>query len=219
MSRPSLSIDFVSDVVCPWCAIGLASLNQALQRLDGEVTAQLRFQPFELNPQMAAEGEDIVEHLARKYGRTPQQVAEGQAMIAARGEQVGFHFDLAARSRVVNTFDAHRLLHWAETLGRQAELKQALLEAYFSQGRDVSQQRELLAVVDRLGLDRAAASAVLNSDAYAAEVREAERFWQTQGIQSVPSIVVNQRYLIQGGQPVEVFEQMLRQIAQEAAAA
>jgi predicted DsbA family dithiol-disulfide isomerase len=211
-----LSIDFVSDVVCPWCAVGLKSLEQALHHLEGEVTAELHFRPFELNPQMAPEGEDAIEHIARKYGSTVEQIAENREAIRQRGAAVGFIFDMDKRSRIYNTFDAHRLLHWAELAGHQPALKLALLEAYFRHGEDVSSHDVLARVAGEAGLDADEARDVLDSGRYADEVREEERFYQQQGIRAVPSVIVNGRYLIQGGQPPEVFEQTLRKIAAEA---
>lgn len=210
-----LTIDFVSDVVCPWCAIGLKSLEQALDQLDGEVTADLHFRPFELNPQMAPEGEDVAEHLARKYGSTPEQMMKNQEGIRQRGASLGFTFNMDKRSRIYNTFDAHRLLHWAQLEGRQPALKLALLEAYFGLGEDVSSHDVLARVAGEVGLDIAAAREVLDSGRFADEVREEERFYQQQGIRAVPSVIVNGKYLIQGGQPPEVFEQTLRKIAGE----
>ena len=208
-----LRIDFVSDVVCPWCAIGLASLEQALQRLDGEIAAEIHFQPFELNPQLPPEGEDIAGHLQRKYGMDEAQLAQNQERIRQRGAELGVVFDLGARSRIYNTFDAHRLLHWAETEGRQRELKHALLRAYFSEGKDVSDRDTLLAIAASAGLDAGRARAILDSDEFAEEVRASERFFQQLGISGVPAIIIERRHLVSGGQPPEVFERALREIA------
>jgi predicted DsbA family dithiol-disulfide isomerase len=208
---PTLKIDFVSDVVCPWCAIGLNSLETALKRVDGEIGAQLSFHPFELNPQMVPEGEDIVEHLSRKYGIDAAQIARNRAAIAARGEAVGFHF--GPRERTYNTFDAHRLLHWAGLEGRQRELKHALLVAYHADAEDPSDHEVLVRRAASVGLDEQRAREVLASGAYADEVRAQERHWLELGIHSVPAVIVNDRHLISGGQPPEVFEQALRQIA------
>jgi predicted DsbA family dithiol-disulfide isomerase len=212
-----LKIDFVSDVSCPWCVIGIKSLEQALARVGDEVAADIHFQPFELNPQMPPEGEDIAEHIARKYGSTPDQLARNQEGIRARGAALGFTFEMGKRSRIYNTFDAHRLLHWAELEGRQHALKNALFTAYFTEGRDPSDREVLVEVATRAGLDPQQARDVLESGRYAAETRERERFYMQQGIQAVPSVIVNDRYLIQGGQPAEAFEQALRQIAAESA--
>ena len=211
----TLKIDFVSDVACPWCAIGLNSLERALERVAPDLGAELHFQPFELNPTMPAEGADTVQYLSSKYGITPEQIARNQANIRARGASVGFAF--GQRARVWNTFDAHRLLHWAGLQGKQRELKHALLKAYHGDGRNPGAHDVLIELAGAVGLDADAARDVLQSGRYADEVRSAEATWQDAGIHSVPSIVVNDRHLIQGGQPPEVFEQALRQIAAEVA--
>jgi predicted DsbA family dithiol-disulfide isomerase len=211
--KKQIKIDFVSDVSCPWCAIGLQSLQTALQRLDGELEPSLTFQPFELNPQMVAEGEDITEHLNKKYGSTPEQAAAARENIRARGEALGFTFNMDKRGRIYNTFNAHRLLHWAEGEGKQVELKKALLTAYFTDGENPSDPVLLVRVAASVGLDATRAQAILDSDAFADAVRAQEKFYQQAGIQSVPAIILNDQYLISGGQPPEVFEQALRQIA------
>jgi predicted DsbA family dithiol-disulfide isomerase len=209
-----LKIDFVSDVSCPWCAIGLSSLEAALAKLRGEIDADLHFQPFELNPQMGPGGQDIVEHLVEKYGSTREQIEQSQEMIRARGADVGFTFDMQKRTRVYNTFDAHRLLHWAENEGKQRALKHALLTAYFTEGHDPSDHQVLVDAAVKAGLDGERARQVLASDEYAKDVRDRERFYTDRGIHAVPAVIINDRHLIQGGQPVEVFEQVLRRLAQ-----
>ena len=206
-----LRIDFVSDVVCPWCAIGLASLEQALQRLQGEVEADVHFQPFELNPRMPAEGEDTGEHLRRKYGSTEVQLAENRERIRQRGAELGFEFN--ARERIWNTFDAHRLLHWAEGEGKQRELKHALLRAYFTEGKNVGDRDTLVEIAAGAGLDAQRATAILDAGEFADEVRATEQFFQQLGISGVPAVIIERRHLVSGGQPVEVFERALREIA------
>jgi predicted DsbA family dithiol-disulfide isomerase len=161
---------------------------------------------------MGPEGQEITEHIQQKYGSTPAQQEQSRAMIRQRGADVGFDFALGARTRIYNTFDAHRLLHWAGEQGKQSELKHALLEAYFTKGQDPSQHDTLVRVAGEVGLDQEAASEVLASGRYAEEVRETERFYQRNGIHSVPAIIINERHLISGGQPPEAFEQALRQI-------
>lgn len=218
MSTPTLipmKIDFVSDVSCPWCVIGLKSLEDALGRVAGEVQAELHFQPFELNPQMPAEGQDIAEHLAEKYGSTPEQSQRNREMIRARGQDVGFTFSMDKRSRIYNTFDAHRLLHWAEEegAGRQLALKEALFKAYFTDGESPGSHEVLARVAGEVGLDMDRAKAILASDDYADDVRQREQFYLQQGIHAVPAVIINDKHLISGGQPAEVFEQALRQIA------
>lgn len=214
MAAP-LKIDFVSDVSCPWCVIGLGALEKALAHLGGELTADIHFQPFELNPDMAAEGEDIIEHIAQKYGSTREQIERNQEGIRARGAELGFTFEMGKRSRIYNTFDAHRLLHWAELEGRQHALKRALFAAYFTEGRNPSDHEVLIDVAGQVGLDQARAREILGSNLYASEVRERSQFYRERGIQAVPSVIINDQYLIQGGQPVAVFEQALRKIASE----
>ena len=215
--KSKLKIDFVSDVSCPWCVIGLKSLETALGRVADQLSADIHFQPFELNPQMPAQGQDIGEHLAQKYGSTPEQMQSSREDIRARGEALGFTFGMAKRSRIYNTFDAHRLLHWseaeAEGTGLQLALKEALFTAYFTKGDDPSSHEILVRVAGEAGLNPQRAQQILASGEFAAEVRERERFYLDQGIHSVPTVIINDRHLISGGQPPEVFEQALRQIA------
>ena len=219
MTTP-LKIDFVSDVSCPWCVIGLQALDQALARVGDSVTAELHFQPFELNPGMAPEGQEITEHITQKYGITPAQADANRENIRARGAELGFKFSRpdepgGGRHRVYNTFDAHRLLHWADLVGadKQRALKEALFKAYFTDGQSPAAHEVLARAADDAGLDAAQAREILASSRYAEEVREREQFYLSQGIHSVPAVIINDRILISGGQPVEVFEKALRQIA------
>ena len=219
-----LKIDFVSDVSCPWCVIGLRALDQALANAKADplvdISAEIHFQPFELNPQMGEEGQEITEHITQKYGISAAQADANRENIRARGAELGFRFAKATeagggRNRIYNTFDAHRLLYWAETvsLAKQKALKEALFSAYFTDGLSPGSHTVLLRVAGEVGLDVAHAKAVLDSDQYAAEVRAQQQFYTGQGIRSVPAVIINDRHLISGGQPVEVFEQALRQIA------
>jgi predicted DsbA family dithiol-disulfide isomerase len=214
-----VKIDFVSDVSCPWCVIGLRSLEAALARVAGEVTADIHFQPFELNPQMGAQGEDIAEHIGRKYGSSADEQARSREMIRARGAELGFEFALGQRNRIYNTFDAHRLLHFAEATGKQEALKNALFAAYFTEGRNPSDPQVLESVATQVGLDANRVRQILDSNEYADEVRAREQWYLDRGIHAVPAVILNERYLIQGGQPVEVFEAALRKVAAEASAA
>ena len=213
MKQP-LRIDFVSDVACPWCAVGLSSLQVALSRLGDAVDAELVMHPFELNPQMGEEGEDLVEHIGKKYGRTPQQIAQAQAELQRRGSEVGFAF--GPRKRIYNTFDAHRLMHWAGIKDKQVQLKQALLQAYHGEGKVTSNRDVLIEAAESVGLDGAEARSVLQGGDYANEVRAEEEKFQAMGIHSVPAIIFNDRYLLTGAQPVEAFEQAIQQILAEA---
>lgn len=215
-----LKIDFVSDVSCPWCVIGLKALEEALARIGSEIRVELRFQPFELNPKMEAVGQEITEHITEKYGITPAQANANREKIRVRGAELGFKFSTAdepggGRNRIYNTFDAHRLLHWAELedLGKQKALKEALFKAYFTDGQSPGSHEVLARVAGEVGLDAARAREILASNDYADEVRTREQFYLNQGIHSVPAVIINDRHLISGGQPAEVFEQALRQIA------
>lgn len=212
-----LRIDFVSDIACPWCAIGLASLTTALRRAADVVEADIHIQPFELNPDMKPGGENIDALLGSRYGSDPAQLAGMRENVRQRAQAVGIVFNQDDSSRIYNTFDAHRLLHWARTSGRQLELKRALFEANFTDGADISDTEVLVATAARAGLDPGEAREVLTSDRYAGAVRDAERLWIQRGIQSVPAIVIEERWLISGGQPPEAFEQALRSIARESA--
>ena len=210
----ALKIDFVSDVACPWCAVGLASLERALERIGDDLPKpELHFQPFELNPKLGPDGEDTTEYLTKKFGTTPAQQVASRDAIRQRGADVGFTFRKEGRARIHNTFDAHRLLHWAGLEGQQVALKRGLLKAYFTDGESLGSHQTLVRVAVDAGLNGERARQILASDAYAADVRAQERFYTSQGISSVPSIIINDRHLISGGQPPEVFEQALRRIA------
>lgn len=214
MTKP-MRIDFVSDVVCPWCVIGLKGLEQALANMTDVVTADIHFQPFELNPDMPPEGQDIGEHVAQKYGSTPEQSAAARDTIRARAADVGFTIASRPGARIYNTFDAHRLLHWAAEQGRQAAVKMQLFDAYFTQGRSPADHDVLVDAAAAAGLDGGAARTMLASDRYADAVRADEENWRRQGISAVPAVIINERYLISGGQPPAVFEKALRRIAAE----
>lgn len=210
-----MKIDFVSDISCPWCIIGLRGLDGALKRTEGLIEADIRFHPFQLNPSLPPEGRKLERHIAEKIGASPDRIAATRAMIRERAAETGFTIAQAPESRIYNTFDAHRLLHWAHGQGRQKALKEALFAAYFSNGRDPSSHDDLVAAAEEAGLDAAAARDVLESGRYADEVRADEQLWRSRGIKSVPAIVVDDAYLISGGQPVATFEAALRRIAAE----
>lgn len=217
----ALTIDFVSDVACPWCAVGLNSLLQALEQLQGEVEASIHFRPFELAPDMPAEGERILPHLSRKYGISEAQVKQNQEQIRSRGAELGFVFDFHSDSMKWNTFAAHQLLHWAGEQGEhyQLALKQALLEAYFSHNRNPSDPDVLVELADKVGLDPQDARQILDDQRYAEQVRAEEQEWLNMGVSSVPTIVFNQRYALSGGQPIEAFVSAIRNVLEEASIA
>jgi predicted DsbA family dithiol-disulfide isomerase len=213
----TVKIDFVSDVSCPWCVIGLGNLDVALKRLEGQLAADIRFQPFELNPGLPPEGESRFDNVARKYKVGREQAIANRVRQRGLAAEVGFDMVTTDESRFYNTFDAHRLLHWAQIEGRQVELKRALLAAYHTNMQNPGDHGVLVAAAESVGLDGAAARDVLTSGRYADEVRNAEEKWQRAGINSVPAVVVNERYLISGAQPPEAFEQAIRKAASEAA--
>ena len=216
-----MRIDFVSDVACPWCAIGFSALERALESIGGDLgEVELHTQPFELNPAMEPDGVDATQYLTAKYGMSVEQFAANRARIVERGAAEGFAF--GPRTHIWNTFDAHRLLHWAGAEGppgSQRALKRALLAAYHGQGRNPGARDVLVELAGAVGLPVERAQEVLDRGEFADAVRQAEHFWQEVGIHSVPAVIVNRKHLISGGQPHAVFEQALREIAAEGTAA
>lgn len=209
-----MKIAFVSDIACPWCAIGLAALEKALEQIGDRATIDLRFEPFELNPQLGPEGEDAVAHLTRKYGISAEQAATNAARLQERAREVGLEF--SDRLRVWNTFDAHRLLYWAAESGGAAAqwaLKRALLQAYHGEGRNPGERGLLVGLATLTGLDGEQAARVLDQGLFADEVRAAEAYWQRRGISAVPSVIVEERHLVQGAQAPQVYERVLRRLA------
>jgi predicted DsbA family dithiol-disulfide isomerase len=206
-----MRIDFVSDITCPWCAIGLQALLQAIERVADKVPVELHFQPYELNPRLPPEGEPIANYAARKYGASAGQLAERQTLIRQRAAALGLQF--LPRTHVYNTFDAHRLLYWAAPQGRQLELKRALLRAYHERGQNPALPEVLLGAAGEAGLDRWAAGDMLGRGLLADEVRSIVRRWQRMGIDAVPATVIDGRHLMQGAQSVEDYEHALRRFA------
>lgn len=210
-----LKIDIVSDVSCPWCIIGFKALQEALQEVAPDITASIEWQPFELNPKMPQEGQDITEHITQKYQISEQQADQNREVIKQRGVSVGYEFGNRGGGRIYNTFDAHRLLHWAKTQGKQTELKLALFDLYFKNNGNPSDHGELLETAKSVGLDAAETKKILESDQFVTDVRQLQQHYQSAGVQSVPAVIVNNKHLISGGQPAEVFQKALIQIAQE----
>ncbi|BDM22108.1 DsbA family oxidoreductase [Pseudomonas sp. LRP2-20] len=211
--KHTVIIDFVSDVVCPWCALGSIALDQAIANVAGEIDVKLTFKPFELNPDMPVEGEDAIQHMIRKYGRTSEQVTARNLMIIERGRELGVEFNLQRRTHFFNTHDAHRLLFWAASQGLQSELHRALLEAYFVNGQNPSSHETLVALAQKVGLNAQQAQAVLERGQFTDEVRALESFYLDRGITSVPALVLNNRQVVAGSQSVEYYEDVLRQAA------
>lgn len=206
-----LRIDIVSDVVCPWCVIGYRQLARALQ--DSGTDYDIHWHPFELNPKMPPEGQNLGEHIREKYGSTREQSLESRARITALGAEVGFEFKFSDDMRMHNTFNVHQLIHWAESRDLAHELKQALFAAYFTDRRNLSDPDVLVDAAGQVSLDRAEAALVLDDQRYASEVRGLEQFWIQQGIRGVPAIVFDKKHLVTGAQGVENYGQILRQLA------
>ncbi|MFC6637732.1 DsbA family oxidoreductase [Sulfitobacter sp. JBTF-M27] len=214
---PVVQIDIVSDVMCPWCIVGFRQLEQALGLVGAG--AYIRWHPFELNPQMPTEGQYLTEHIAEKYGSTPEQSAQNRKMLTDLGASLGITFNFSDDSRIVNTFAAHQLLGWAQSQGLQHPLKMALFDAHFTQGQNVSDIDVLLNVAESVGLDREAAAKVLSTGSHAEETRAHQQFWTSRGVSGVPSMVFDGRYLLTGAQGAETYAQMLTKVIGEKDAA
>lgn len=208
-----LRIDIVSDVVCPWCIIGYRQLERALA--ETATPYELHWHPFELNPNMPAEGQNLREHLAEKYDSTKEQSDANRSHITAVGAELGFEFCFTDDMRMHNTFNVHQLLHWADQQGRKQDLKQALFAAHFTHGRNLSDDEVLANVAAEIDLARDEALAVLHDQRFANDVRAAEKFWIDAGIRGVPAIVFNRRHLVTGAQGTENYQQILQQLAEE----
>lgn len=208
--KPPLRIDIVSDVMCPWCVVGYRQLAAALEAKG--VDHEIHWQPFELNPNMPAEGQDMRAHLVEKYGTTPAQSDQNRANMTAQGEALGFEFNFVEGFRMHNTFDTHQLLHWADQQGRMHDLKQALFAAHFTDARDLSDNAVLVDIAGETGLDRDEAAAVLNDQRFATEVRKQQTFWTQQGINGVPAVVFDRQYLVTGAQGIDNYKSMLDQL-------
>jgi predicted DsbA family dithiol-disulfide isomerase len=212
MSSP-VKIDFVSDISCTWCAIGLKSLEAAIAAVQPEIEVEVHLQPFELNPDMPVGGQNLTEHIGQKYGSSPASWAASRESIRQRGEAVGFSFNLSDDSRIYNTFSAHRLLHWARMEGKQVELKRALLEAHLSEGQDPGDHGVLLKAVEAAGLNPETARTIISSDKYASEVRDLQKHWIREGVRAVPTVVLNGKQRVEGSLPAASYEQLIREAA------
>lgn len=212
MSKDTLTIDIVSDVVCPWCVVGYKRLQKALAKFP-DLDVQVAWHPFELNPGMPEEGQDLTEHIAEKYGSTPEESESNRAYLAEIGRSLDFTIKFEDGARIVNTFKAHQLLHWAGLQGKQTELDMALFEAYFSDNKNVNDIGVLLDAVEQAGLDRTEAGKVLEDQRFAAVVREKEQYWLSQGVRAVPTMVFNGRYAVSGArEPDELAEVIERSL-------
>jgi predicted DsbA family dithiol-disulfide isomerase len=216
----NLKIDVVSDIACPWCAVGIGNLMQAINALGIREQINLEFQPFELNPSMPVGGQDAIEHLTQKYGMDEAQVKANQANIRTRANAAGYDFHPEGRKRVYNTFNCHRLLYWALLeidAGAQYQLKHQLLKAYFEDASDMDEIDTLLNAVDRAGLNRVAAQEIIQGNRYVDEVKALEREYTQAGISAVPAVIFNNQLLISGAQSVETYQNAIEKILSDSA--
>ena len=204
-----LRVDLVSDVVCPWCVIGYLQLSKALAQRAGQIELELHWHPFELNPDMPAQGQGLREHMAQKYGASSEQSRSARSRLEEIGDSLGFRFNYSEQTRMVNTFRAHQLLHWAGEKGCQTELQLSLFDAFFTQQQDVNDSGVLQACAVAVGLAFDEAAEVLESERYAGEVRAQQRHWLEEGIHAVPCFVVNRQHMVQGAQDAAAFGRML----------
>lgn len=211
----SLRIDIVSDVMCPWCIVGFRQLATALEA--SGTAHEIHWHPFELNPDMPSEGQNLQDHLVEKYGTTPEQSVQNRAQITDLGAGLDFDFQFTDDMRMHNTFNTHQLLHWADTLDRKHDLKLALFTAHFTDGRNLSDDAVLADVASEIGLDHTQALAVLADQRFASEVRNEQNFWMKQGIRGVPAMVFDRQHLVTGAQGVDNYANILSQLTQETA--
>lgn len=210
-----LHIDIVSDIACPWCAIGYARLEQAQKALGSEIAFTEQWRAFELNPDDNAAPEPILPALARKYGRPEAEMQEAQAQMMAIAKDLGIDFSKMQERYTCNTFDAHRLVKWAATQDKATAMKKALFDAYFGRAEDVSKPGVLIGCAKAAGLDAEEAERILDSDEFGQAVVDEEHLYQRAGVTAVPGFIINDKYLISGAQEMETLVEALRNIANE----
>jgi len=211
----TLQIDIVSDIACPWCAIGYARLEKAMTALKNELDFAIEWHAFELNPDPSAEAEPILPALARKYGRSENEARDNQSQMMVVAKDLGLNFEKLQERYTRNTFDAHRLVKWAGAQGKQTDMKMACFEAYFGRAENISDAEVLVNCAESVGLEGSEARAILSTDQYADAVREDEAKYQQAGVSAVPAYIINQTYLVSGAQEPETLIQAFREIAEE----
>lgn len=216
MATKPLQIDIISDVMCPWCIIGYRRLEQALSQFN-DLDVNIQWHPFELNPAMGHEGQQLGEHIAEKYGSTPEQSAQNRQQLTQMGADLGFEFNFSESSRIYNTLLAHQLLFWAAESGKQTELKLALFNSYFTEQKNPDDIEVLIEAATRVGLDANEARAVLTDKRFEKAVKELEQLWISRGIQAVPAMVFNQQYLISGAQEPTIIAELITKLTSEEA--
>tara|TARA_R100001369_G_scaffold92773_1_gene139740 strand:+ start:773 stop:1417 length:645 start_codon:yes stop_codon:yes gene_type:complete len=210
-----IKIDIVSDVVCPWCTIGYKRLDKAISEMGIQDQVEIEWQPFELNPHMPKEGQNVQEHITEKYGSSLEEQKRSQEYMAEAGAELGFTFDYFDEMRMANTFEAHILLEYAKAFGKQTELKMRLTTAFFSERKDVSDRAILKQALLDVGLNAEEALANLDNDESRYEIRSKEDYWKNLGVNSVPTIVFNRKSAVTGAQPVDVFKRILSEVLEQ----
>jgi predicted DsbA family dithiol-disulfide isomerase len=208
-----IKLDIVSDVVCPWCIIGYKHLEAAIQELDLQDQVEIEWQPFELNPDMPAEGENLRAHVLRKYGANREDSDKARANISALGAEYGFKFDYFEEMKMVNTRDAHLLLDFAYEQGLQHALKQRLFTAFFTEHKDISDRATLLAEALRVGLDPTETENALGHAERRNRLAHQEMKWQQQGISGVPTVIFNRSSALTGAHPQSTYKEVLQELA------
>lgn len=209
-----ISIAIVSDVVCPWCIVGYLKLQKAIENLQRQQSLEIdiSWHPFELAPDMTNNGENLRDFLANKYGASATASQQIREQLTQLGDELGFSFNFSADMKRYNTFNAHQLLAWAAQSDRQTPLKLALFKAYFTDHLDISDPQQLSLIAGQAGLDAEQALQILTQQSYAQTVRDEQQQWIDKGINSVPSSVVENSYLITGAQDSQTWEDNIKQI-------
>jgi len=210
--KDKIKIDLVSDIVCPWCVIGYKRLEKAIDELGIQDKVEINWKPFELNPNMPVEGQNIQEHLTEKYGSSIDDQLKSQEQMTALGDELGFKFDFYQNMNLFNTRDAHILLDYATDFGKQTELNLRFVTAFYSERKDISNRKTLLDEVESIGLNRIEAEKKLNSEEAKYNVIQEEDYWKNLGVTSTPTFVFEDKSAIPGAQPVEVFKNALTEM-------
>lgn len=208
-----IKLDIISDVVCPWCIVGYKRLEVAINELDLQDRVEIEWQPFELNPDMSKDGENLRAHMLRKYGVTQEESDNARVNIAAQGSEYGFDFNFFTEMKIVNTRDAHQLLSYAYQVGLQQALQMRLFAAYFSEQKDVSDRTVLLTEAQSVGLDSAAVALALDDPERRSDITNQEALWQQQGVSGVPTVIFNRTRALTGAHPQSTYQEALQALA------
>jgi predicted DsbA family dithiol-disulfide isomerase len=211
----TITLDIISDAVCPWCIIGYRRLEQAISEMGIQDKVAIAWQPFELNPNMPADGEDLSAHLAQKYGMTPEECIRTLTNMTKLGAELGFTFDYFEGMKMVNTRDVHILLDYAKEVGKQTVLMLRLFEAFFGERKNIADRHVLTQEIQRVGLLVDEALARLDDAAAREHVQAQETYWRDSGVSAVPTMVFNHSSSLTGAQPVDVYKQVLAALVEQ----